>query len=410
MIKLKSQKVELLAPAGNFEKLEIAIHYGADAVYIGAKGISLRNLGQNFSFNEIREAVDFAHKHHVRVYVACNIFARDVQFPEISEFLIHMGEIRPDALIISDPGILMEAKERVPQLPIHLSTQANTCNTKTVLFWESLGVNRVNLARELTLTQIKAISNTVHAETEVFVHGAMCIAYSGRCLLSSFLTKRHSNLGECSQPCRWKYGLVEELRPGQWMPFQEDDQGAYILNSKDLCMIQHIPELIQTGVTSLKIEGRMKTLGYLGTTVKVYREAIDAYYNAPDTFNLRPDWVDSLCDISNRGYCTGFFLDDPDAQTPNYISSTSQFYKPFIGKVVSADQDKYVQVAVRYKVKKGEWVQVLRQQGPPVINQIEDIRDQHGHSIDIAQPNTLAFLRFQHEFSSNDLIHKACAV
>ena len=261
-------KPELLAPADNFEKLEIAIHYGADAVYLAGKNFSLRNFSENFSKAELFAAVKLAHHHGLKVYLACNIYSRTHEEADIRSFLSKAGEIAPDALIISDPGIILMAGEIIPHIPLHLSTQANTTNLSAVKFWHKLGVKRVNLARELSLTEIKNIVDYSPIEIETFVHGAMCISYSGRCLLSNFLNNRDSNQGLCSHPCRWQYAVVEKMRPGQYHPFLEDKRGSYIFNSKDLCMIENIPALIQAGISSLKVEGRMKGIYYLASVLK----------------------------------------------------------------------------------------------------------------------------------------------
>src|SRR5210317_748326 len=308
---MKSNKVELLAPAGNFEKLEIAIHYGADAVYLGGQDFSLRNFSGNFSLEEIWQAVAYAHDRGVKVYVTVNVYARNEEQPLIAEYLEKLGAIGADGLILADPGVILTARELIPHIPLHLSTQANTTNYKTVEFWQQLDIRRVNVARELTLAEIKSITEQSHIEIEAFVHGAMCIAYSGRCLLSSFMANRHSNRGMCAHPCRWKYALVEELRDGEYMPIAEDDRGTYIFNSKDLCMIEHIPAMIDSGVSALKIEGRMKGINYLATVVKVYREAIDQYYQDPMGYAVQPAWLVELTRIDHRGFCSGFYFDDP---------------------------------------------------------------------------------------------------
>ena len=255
---IKINKPELLAPAGNFEKLKIAIHYGADAVYLAGKEFSLRNFSGNFSEKELFDAVEYAHEKKKKVYLALNIYSRNDEQKEILQLLKRIKKINPDAVIISDPGIILMARQIIPDIDIHLSTQSNTTNYNTAQFWKNMGIKRVNLARELSLVEINGIASKSIIETEIFIHGAMCISYSGRCLLSSFYTLRDSNRGLCSHPCRWRYSVVEEMRPDEYYPLAEDKRGSYIFNSKDLCMVQHIPEIINTGVTSLKIEGRMK--------------------------------------------------------------------------------------------------------------------------------------------------------
>ena len=302
------KKVELLAPAGSFEKLEVAIHYGADAVYVAGKEFSLRNFSGNFTLEELQAAVDFAHGRGVKVYVACNIFSRNPEQAALSSYLDKLGAIGPDAVIIADPGIVMEAAARIPGIPIHLSTQANTTNYRSARFWEKVGVARINVARELSLKEIEEIADQSRLEIEAFVHGAMCISYSGRCLLSNYMTGRDGNRGKCSHPCRWKYAVMEETRPGEYFPIEEDTRGTYFLSSRDLCMLEHLPGLIGAGIDSLKIEGRMKGINYVASVVKVYREAIDRYYDDPDAYRVEEEWLRELDGISHRPYGTGFYF------------------------------------------------------------------------------------------------------
>ncbi|MBL0731881.1 MAG: U32 family peptidase, partial [Desulfosarcina sp.] len=393
-------KIELLAPAGNFEKLEIAIDYGANAVYMAGKDFSLRNFSGNFSHDEMDQAIKLAHANNVKVYIACNIYSRNCEQEAIAEHLKELGEIRPDALIIADPGIFMEARNLVPEIPIHLSTQANTTNYKSVLFWEQLGVKRINAARELSLKEISDIDLHSAAEIEAFVHGAMCISYSGRCLLSSFMTLRDSNRGLCSHPCRWRYSVVEDLRPGKYMPVAEDDRGTYIFNSSDLCMIEHIPEMIKAGITSLKIEGRMKGINYLASTVKVYREAIDRYYDNPHDYKVDDDWIKELGYINNRGYCTGFYFNDPDQIIPNY----ERLQKPkhrFVAKVINGGSGNYVYIEVRNKIFKGDEISILCKKGPAVSDKIKEIIDKDGNSQPFAQPNSIVKILLNGQYSKN---------
>jgi putative protease len=399
------EKIELLAPAGNFEKLEIAIHYGADAVYLAGKEFSLRNFSENFTVDEIRSAVKLAHGHGVKVYVACNIYARNDEQDLIADYLKTLGEIGPDAVIIADPGIFMAASRLIGQIPIHLSTQANTTNYNSVRFWENLGVQRVNVARELSLKEIKEISRRSSIEIEAFVHGAMCISYSGRCLLSSFLANRDSNLGICAQPCRWRYALVEELRPGEYLPFAEDERGSYVFNSKDLCMIEHIPAMIAAGITSFKIEGRMKGINYLASTVKVYREAIDAYFENPAGFRVKKKWIEELGRISRRGYCSGFYLKDPD-QTALEYKSENIAGQTFIGKVINKLKPFCAVIEVRNKVFKGDVIEVLRKKGASVQDNIIDIYDENGRSLPFAQPGSRVTVFLNGDYDCNDLVRR----
>lgn len=404
--KIKKNKVELLAPAGNFEKFEIAMHYGADAVYLAGKDFSLRNMSENFTFDEIEKAVKIAHSRKVKIYVACNIYSRNHEQQAISDYLHKIGAIRPDAVIISDPGIFLEARHIMPQIPVHLSTQANTTNYKTVLFWRNLGVKRVNVARELSLKEIKEIAMLGSVEIEAFVHGAMCISYSGRCLLSSFMADRDSNRGLCSHPCRWKYSVVEELRPGKYMPVFEDDRGSYIFNSRDLCMIEHIPEMIESGIDSLKIEGRMKGINYIASAVKVYREAIDSYYADPAGYKVKDEWIKELAGINNRGYCTGFYFGDPEQASPNYKNLNLSNGRLFIGKVCESNGSNGVNVEVRNKFYKGDNIEILSKTWPVKQDKIDNIFDKNSLPLSHAQPGSNVTINITTKCLPNDLIRK----
>ena len=356
-------KPELLAPAGNFEKLEIAVHFGADAVYLAGKDFSLRNFSGNFTPDEMPQAIAFAHANRVKVYVACNIFPRNHEQAAMAEFLTSLGDMDPDGVIISDPGIIAFARKHIPQVPIHLSTQANTTNDNTARFWESQGVTRVNVARELTLQEIKTIAERTTLEVEAFVHGAMCMAYSGRCLLSSFMALRDSNRGMCCHPCRFSYAVVEEKRPGQYYELSEDDRGTYIFNSRDLCMIEHIPEMASSGISSLKIEGRMKGINYLASVVKIYREAIDAYTRNPAAYRVQPEWIAELAKVSHREYCTGFYLGDPEQVSPN-IQGRMVAGPLFLGKVLQASRNGRLLIDVRNQVRRGDTIEILSRRKP----------------------------------------------
>jgi len=405
-MKKKILKPELLAPAGNFEKLEIAIHYGADAVYLAGKDFSLRNFSGNFSDDELYAAVKLAHQHGVKIYLACNIYSRNHEQTQLKAFLTKAGQIGPDAIIISDPGILMLAKQIIPQIDIHLSTQANTTNLNTARFWSSLGVKRVNLARELSMNEIKQISATSQIETETFIHGAMCVSYSGRCLLSSFLSGRDSNRGLCSHPCRWKYSVVEELRPNEYHPIMEDDRGSYIFNSKDLCMIEHIPDLIDAGITSLKIEGRMKGINYLASVVKTYRNAIDTYFDAKDSYKINPDWLTELHQVFHREYCTGFYFNKPDEQLLNYANLHQGKIHSFIGKIIHTPEDQQYKIGIRNKLCRDDTIEILSQTGPPKHTRIIELSDINKTPIDVAQPNTIVLLRLEIHCQPNDIVRK----
>ncbi|GBC64040.1 peptidase U32 [Desulfonema ishimotonii] len=403
------KKTELLAPAGNFEKLETAIRYGADAIYLAGKDFSLRNFSGNFTPEEMQQAIALAHAHGVRVYVACNIYARNDEQEAIGDYLRRLGDIGPDALIIADPGIFAQARALVPDIPVHISTQSNTTNYMTARFWKDLGATRLNMARELSLEEIRGIADHCDIEIEAFVHGAMCISYSGRCLLSSFMAKRDSNRGLCCHPCRFKYAVVEELRPGRYYPLMEDDRGSYIFNSKDLCMIGHIPHMIRAGIGSLKIEGRMKGINYVASVIKVYREAIDAFYENPDTWAVRPAWIEELSRVDHRGYCTGFYRGDPDQITPgyeryDYTNTTAEAV--FAGKITDRIAPDTFRVAVRNKLCTGDTVEILSPGRPLQQTNIREITDDNGAILPLVQPNSTALLTLNADAAPLDMIRK----
>ena len=316
--------VELLAPAGNLDRLKMAITYGADAVYAGGEAFSLRAAAKNFSRDDLARGIEFAHSRGKKMYITANIIPHNKDIDEFPKFLEEMNELGPDALIIADLGAFMLAKEYAPNIPVHISTQANNVNHRSVQAWNDLGAKRVVLARELSLNEISEIRQKVSPklELEAFVHGAMCISYSGRCLLSNYMTSRDANQGECAHPCRWNYSLVEQQRPGEYMDVFENERGTFIFNSRDLCMIEHIPELIKSGITSFKLEGRVKTEYYVATVVKAYREAIDSYLSNPEKYTFKPEWTNELAKVSNRHYTTGFYLGKPDSCAQVYGSSS----------------------------------------------------------------------------------------
>lgn len=354
--------MELLAPAGNREKLELAIAYGADAIYLGGDDFSLRNQSGNFSLKELKEAIAFAHAANVRVYLACNIYPRNSEIAPIGDFLAAAAAMEPDAFIIADVGVLAQARKVAPHIPVHLSTQANTTSYAAVRFWNELGVTRVNMARELSLAEIAAIHTEVPAmELEAFVHGAMCISHSGRCLMSSFMANRDSNRGLCAHPCRWQYYLVEEQRPGRYHPVTEDARGTYFFNSRDLCMLPHLDKMLKSGLTSLKIEGRMKTVHYLATVLRVYREALDACLAAPDVYEVQQSWLDELNMVNTRGYTTGFYLgaDDTAALTPDYDNTRLEPEWLFAAKVQNDSPVSHIHVEARNQLKIGDQLLVI---------------------------------------------------
>ena len=331
------KKPELLAPAGNMEKLEYAIRYGADACYLAGQAYGLRAAAGNFNLEEMRQALDFAHSHGRRIYVTVNIFPHNQDLLGLPDYLQSIAAIGVDGIIVADPGVFHLAKENCPQIPIHISTQANNVNWAAARFWEQQGAERIVLAREMSIDDVKEITQRLSIEVEAFVHGAMCISYSGRCLMSNYMVNRDANRGECAHPCRWKYYLVEEKRPGEYYPVQEDDRGTYIFNSKDMCLIQHIPELVQAGINSFKIEGRMKSVHYVATVVKAYRQAIDAYYDNPAAYQVKEEWLEELVKVSHRDYFTGFYFHKPAGDDHNYLTSAYRRYYDFVGVVKEYD-------------------------------------------------------------------------
>lgn len=337
------KKIELLAPAGNFEKLQAALFYGADAVYVGGKNFSLRAYGDNFSEEEILKAVEFTHALGKKIYVTVNIFAHNSDIEKISDWLKFLDSSGVDAVLIADLGVFSLAKSLTKNLELHISTQANVTNYQTANFFHELGAKRIVLARELTFDEIKKIKSECPAELEIFIHGAMCISYSGRCYLSHYLTGRDGNKGECTHSCRWKYSLVEEKRTGEFFSVNEDEHGAYIMNSKDLCLLPHLDKIIDCGVSSLKIEGRMKSVNYVAGVVKTYRAAIDNYFADPKNFKIKSEWLDELEKVAHRPYTTGFFISDGEP-TEIYDTSKPKRTSEFLGIVREFDAKKNIAV------------------------------------------------------------------
>ena len=331
--------MELLAPAGDLEKLKIAIDYGADAVYFGGEAFGLRAGAGNFTKEEIREGAEYAHERGKKIYMTVNIFAHNEDIRLLPDFLRGIADLEIDAFLVSDPGVIAVFREILPDAVLHLSTQANTTNYMTAKFWYDMGISRIVAAREISFEELREFRREIpeDMEIEAFVHGAMCISYSGRCLMSNFMTVRDANRGACAHPCRWNYSLMEEKRPGEYFPVEEDQRGTYVFNSKDLCMIGHIPEMVEAGIASAKIEGRMKTIFYAATVVRVYREAIDRYYADPASYRFRPELLEELSKVSNRHFTTGFFLGRPDESAQNYESSAYIRKYDFIGIVRSYD-------------------------------------------------------------------------
>ncbi|MEG1255282.1 U32 family peptidase [Clostridium sp.] len=403
------KRPELLAPAGNLEKLKAAINFGADAVYLGGSKLNLRAFADNFSNEQLMEGIEFAHSRGKKVYVTLNVFPHNEDLEGIEDYFIELYESGVDAVIVSDPGIIMIAKETVPNLEIHLSTQANTVNWKTCEFWHKMGVKRVVLARELSLEEVTKVQEKIPKtmDLEIFVHGSMCMAYSGRCLISNYMVGRDSNRGSCAQPCRYKYHLVEEKREGEYYPITEDENGTYIMNSKDLCMIEHIPELMETGALSFKIEGRMKSTYYVASVVKAYREAIDEYMKSPENYKFNPKWLEDLNKPSHREYYTGFYLNEENKQ----VQKSSAYIRNYdiIGVVKYYDKStKTVTIEHRNKVIEGACVEVLRPVGKNVEVILNDLHDEKGNKIDCAPSSKMIYTaKVDIDLEENDIIIKA---
>lgn len=378
-------KIELLAPAGNMEKMKMALLYGADAVYLAGKGFGLRAYGGNFTREEMKEAVKYAHSMGKKVYVTVNIIPRNEDLEGMDDYLKFLQDIRVDAALISDLGVFSLARQVAPELPIHVSTQASSANWRTVKMWKDLGASRVVLAREVSLAEMADIRKKVDIELEVFGHGALCISWSGRCLLSNFFTngKRQSNRGECIQACRFRYSVVEESRPGQYWPVEEDEHGTYVFNSKDLCMVDHVKELIEGGASSLKIEGRMKSVYYVAAVVSAYRKAIDAYYAEGDNYKVRPEWREELEKVSHRPYTTAFAFQEPDHEAQEYEKSQPEQPYDFVGLILKKDEETN-QVQQRNHFKVGEVLEYLTPKGKVGNMTVEKLINKEGEEVEKA--------------------------
>ena len=380
------RKPELLAPAGNLEKLKMAIIYGADAVYMGGEAFGLRANADNFNKEQMIEGIKFAHDRGKKVYVAANIIPHNSDLEDFPKYVNELNQIGIDAIIVSDPGILSIVKEIAPNMEVHLSTQANNTNYKSAAFWHNFGVKRVILARELSFDEIKEIreKSPQSLELEAFVHGAMCISYSGRCLLSNYMTNRDANRGKCAHPCRWKYHLMEEKRPGEYMPVFENERGTFIYNSKDLCLIEHIPELIDSGLESFKIEGRIKSSYYVATVVKAYRQEIDKYYNDPKNYKFNPEVLEEIKKASHRDYTTGFFYEKPSGEEQLYDNISYMRTYDFVGIVLDYDKEsKIATIEQRNRMFINDEIEIMT---PTSIfkQKINFIIDENGQSIEVA--------------------------
>ena len=404
------EKPELLAPAGNLEKLKIAIEYGADAVYIGGEEFSLRVAADNFTNDEIKQGVDFAKARGKKVYLTANIIPHNKDIDEYGGFLRDVKDLGLDAVILSDLGMFDVTKELAPELEIHISTQANNVNYRSAQKWYEMGAKRVILAREMSLDEISEIRRRTDKglELEAFVHGAMCISYSGRCLLSNYMAGRDGNGGACAHPCRWKYYLMEEKRPGEYMPVFENERGTFIYNSKDLCMINHIDKLVESGLTSFKIEGRVKSEFYVATVVAAYRRAIDSYFENPDTWEPNPEWLSELRKVSHRDYTTGFYFGRPGGTEQHYASSSYIREYDMVGVAEGYDEKtNMAKIVQKNRFFKGDEVEFLCPDGSFFTQKIEYMTDADGNEIEVAnRPQSIAYVKTDKKVLKDSFMRK----
>ncbi len=400
---------ELLVPAGSLEVLKIAVVFGADAVYIGGEAFGLRAKARNFSREDMEEGIAFAHARDVKVYVTANILAHNEDLTGVREYFLELKEIGPDALIISDPGVFQAAREICPEIEVHISTQANNTNYGAYLFWHRLGARRVVSARELSLKEIRDIREQIPEELEIetFIHGAMCISYSGRCLLSNYLTGRDANQGECTHPCRWKYALMEEQRPGEYMPVFENERGTFIFNSKDLCMIEHVPELIEAGIDSFKIEGRMKTALYVATVARTYRRAIDDFMKSRELYEKNmPCYKSQISNCTYRQFTTGFFFGKPSEEAQIYDNNTYLKEYTYLG-IVEDFKEGLCQIRQRNKFSVGEMIEVMKPDGENESVTVLKILDEEGKELESApHPKQKLFLDLGTTLSQYDILRR----
>lgn len=415
------KKPELLIPASSLEVLKIAVMFGADAVYIGGEAFGLRAKAKNFTKEEMAEGIAFAHEHNVKVFVTANILAHNYDLDGARAYFKELKEMKPDALIVADPGMVMLAKEECPEIEIHISTQANNTNYQTFLFWYNQGIRRVVTARELSLVEIKQIREKIPADMEIesFIHGAMCISYSGRCLLSNYFVGKDANHGACTHPCRWKYAIVEETRPGEYLPVYENERGTYIFNSKDLCMIEYIPEMLDAGIDSLKIEGRMKTALYVATVARTYRKAIDDYLENPEKYRANMEWYQSeISKCTYRMFTTGFYFGKPDENTQIYDNNTYVNEYIYLGIVkevfkeeipsnikLPLDTVSVARIEQRNKFCTGDLIEVMKPDGRNVEVKVLAIYDENGEEVDCApHPKQVLYVALSNKADTYDLL------
>lgn len=408
---MTKKKIELLAPAGDMEKLKTAIIYGADAVYFGGELFSLRAGAGNLSIEEIREAMDFIHEHNAKGYMTINIYPHNDDIPPLKAYLEKIKDIPIDAFLVSDPGVMTIVKSIIPDAEIHISTQANTTNYMTAAFWvQQMGATRIVAAREMSLEELKEMKKVLPPDTEIeaFVHGAMCMSYSGRCLLSNFMVGRDANRGSCTHPCRWKYSLVEEKRPGEYYPIEEDERGSYIMNSRDLCMLDKLPDLIDAGIYSLKIEGRMKSPFYVATVVSAYRAALDSYLDNPDNYEFQEKWFTELCKASHREFYHGFYYSKPDSSGQNYSSSDYTREYSFIGVVRGFEHDTGLTIVEqRNKFSVGEDIEVFGPRTEYTDEIVREMYDEDNNPIESApHPQQIIKIKLSKAYSENFILRK----
>ncbi len=407
---MERKRPELLIPASSLEVLKTAVVFGADAVYIGGEAFGLRAKAKNFSMEDMKEGIAFAHEHGAKVHVTVNILAHNDDLPGVEEYLKELKELKPDALIIADPAIFEMAKEICPEIERHISTQANNTNYGTYLFWWKQGAKRVVSARELSLKEIKEIRKKIPDEMEIesFIHGAMCISYSGRCLLSNYFTGRDANQGACTHPCRWKYAVVEEKRPGEYMPVYENERGTYIFNSKDLCMIEHIPEMIEAGIDSFKIEGRMKTALYVATVARTYRKAIDDYLEDPEKYKANMPWyLDQISNCTYRQFTTGFYFGKPDEESQIYDNNTYIKEYTYLG-IVGGEKNGLYRIEQRNKFSVGETIEIMKPDGENIEVKVRRILDEDGQEMESApHPKQVLYVELDGNADLYDILRRA---
>lgn len=405
------KKPELLIPASSLEVLKTAVIYGADAVYIGGETFSLRAKAKNFSEEDMREGIAFAHAHQVKVHVTANILAHNEDIREAEDYFKMLAQLQPDALIISDPGLFMTAKKICPEIEIHISTQANNTNYETYRFWWELGAKRVVSARELSLEEIREIREKIPDEMEIesFIHGAMCISYSGRCLLSNYFTGRDANQGACTHPCRWKYAVMEEKRPGEYLPVFENERGTYIFNSKDLCMIEHIPEMIDAGINSFKIEGRMKTALYVATVARTYRKAIDDYLESKETYRSNMKWYqEEISKCTYRQFSTGFYFGKPSEENQIYDNNTYISEYIYLG-MVEEEKEKLVRIEQKNKFSVGDQIEIMKPDGRNISVRVLAMYDEEMEAVESCpHSKQVIWLELSEQANQYDILRVQC--